>query len=158
MSKFVRGLLDGRRATRNEVVCRRPPGELRLFMPARTATRTKTRASTGREKRRVCTENGRGGQSAFHPLAEPAQRECPGAARSSYRRGDRCDASLGTGCDRAVICSMIQRSMSESMLVIRSSPQGYSRKQTDMPAEWNSRRLLADLAFGIAACCRGRWP
>ena len=31
-------------------------------------------------------------------------------------------------------CSMIQRSMSDSIWVVSSSPQGYCRRLTDMPA------------------------
>lgn len=39
--------------------------------------------------------------------------------------------SAATG---AVSWFMIQRSMSDSMLVVSSSPQGYCRKSTDIPA------------------------
>ena len=49
----------------------------------------------------------------------------------------------------SVICSMIQRSMSDSMFVVSSSPQGYCRRLIDMPAACNSRRLSQTLGFGI---------
>ena len=38
------------------------------------------------------------------------------------------------------ICSIIQQSMSDSILVVRSSPHGYCRKVTDMPAACKSRK------------------